>query len=90
MDPASGAWRTNRPMYFRLDSRHLMGNLLICQAENEATGRDQPVQQSYRVDMLGNATPLYIVCIYREFNSPRARRAATGCAVRLQWPVNVI
>ncbi|OQV17587.1 hypothetical protein BV898_08358 [Hypsibius exemplaris] len=53
MDPATGVWRSNRAMYFRLDGRHLMGNLLICQAENEATvATSQPVQMSYRVDML--------------------------------------
>ena len=48
---ASGAWRVSRAMYFRLDSRRLMGNLLICQAENEATS--QPIQSAYRLDILG-------------------------------------
>ncbi|GAU88638.1 hypothetical protein RvY_01299-2 [Ramazzottius varieornatus] len=47
---ASGGWRVSRSMYFRLDSRRLMGNVLICQAENEATS--QPVQTAYRLDML--------------------------------------
>ncbi|XP_055338899.1 contactin-3-like isoform X2 [Paramacrobiotus metropolitanus] len=49
MDP-SGVWRVNRALSFRLDSRDLMGNVLICQAENEAS--IHPVQVSYRLDLL--------------------------------------